>query len=84
MEMEWMIEKNVDIRDNSDVLVVAEKMEIGDSIGNLGKADAGKLARAIEKAHGARTATIKERGGALRVWRVAARPETKRKPRTKK
>jgi len=82
--MDWKIDKDVDIRDNSNVLVIAEKMELGDSIGGLAKTDAGKLARAIEQTHGARTATIKERDAAFRVWRVAQRPEKARKPRTKK
>lgn len=82
--MDWIIEKGVDIRDNSNVLVIAEKMEIGSSIGGLTKNDAGKLARAIEQTHGPRTATIKERDEAFRVWRVAQRPEKARKPRTKK
>lgn len=82
--MIWTIEQNVDIRENASMLEYAEKMAVGDSIGKLTKSDAGKLARAIEQVHGARTATIKERNDGYRVWRVEQRPEKTRKPRTRK
>lgn len=76
------IVKNLDIRPNAEYREAAQKMEVGDSIPDLDGKTADRLYRAIEEVHGPRTATMRQRpAGSVKhtVWRVAARPERKRK-----
>ena len=63
----------------------AGKMAIDQFIRGLEFSRASKLASAIEKAHGARTASVieeKAKGGLFAVGRVSPRPERKRKAKT--
>ncbi len=73
------IVKGLDICSNGEYRDAARAMEIGDSIPDLDGKTADRLYRAIEEIHGARTATMRARNGKSTVWRVAARPERKRK-----
>lgn len=72
------IEKEVDIRENSEYRAAAMAMGINDSIGDLSKEDAARLSRAIEEIHGARTSTQRDRDGKIRVWRIEPRPHRTR------
>lgn len=81
--MDWKtaVPEEVSTKDNADILAFAKGLEVGQGKTGLDKTLAGQLARAIELAHGPRTATIKRTGDVYRVCRVEQRQLKARKPR---
>lgn len=78
------IVRDVDLRDGAEYRAKAREMPEGGAVLHMPKEAAGKLYRAIEEYHGARTASQKaEKDGTYSVMRVAPRELRTRTRKTK-
>lgn len=75
------IVKGADLRDGAEYRAKANELEVGDAIADMPKDAAGRLYRAIEEAHGPRTATQRCKDGLYTVKRVETRPARQRAAR---